>query len=260
LIVTYNELFAWNGKVSRWEGEQQEGWFHLPVFIFLDLAMVNGIGWGVILWSKLTSAYPSGLTKRFFAFFTTSRQVLFNRFLSVSVILGHVIFAIIFSEDGGRLYLWFNILTIAYVVLIFLITVPMSINLFLLIFQIRRQNRITNSEGSNNALPGLIRVFIIVLFSATLSPIAILDIIKSTVVKREDRIFRNLTPDEVNALGDGMYSGYAIGAPILVYSLFASILSIPFLFRKEFLSVLGCGRDSSDRDGAGGTLVTGEGQ
>lgn len=49
LIVTYHEVFAWNGKVSRWEGQQLEGWFTLPVFIFMDLAMVNGIGWLVIL-------------------------------------------------------------------------------------------------------------------------------------------------------------------------------------------------------------------
>ena len=111
LIAKYNEVLNLTGKVSRWEAEQQEGWFSLPVYTCLDLAIINGIGWSVILWSKLTSANPSGLTKRFFEIFSTPRQVLFNRFLSVIVILCHVVFAILFSEDGGRIFLWCNILS-----------------------------------------------------------------------------------------------------------------------------------------------------
>ena len=235
LIAKYNEVFAWNGKVSRWDGEQQEGWFQLPVFIFLDLGIVNGIGWSVILWSKLTSANPNSLAKRFFEFFSTSRQVLFNRFLAALVILSHGVFAALFSEDGGRLYLWCCILMIFHLSLIVLFNIPMAIDLFFLIFHIRRQNRITNSEGSS-ALAGVIRVFIVVSFSAILATVAIYTTITTTVLKRKDRISRNLTPD---AVGDGgMYTGPGITPTIFVYSLFAFILSIPFLFRKEFLPVI----------------------
>ena len=238
LVAKYFEVYAHRRKVSRWDGEWYEGWFQFPVFLTLDLAIVNGAGWTLWLWARLAQSRPKGLTRRFFDFFNPARQVIMNRVLVGLALIGNIVFAILFNDDPGRLYLYCCLLMILFLAILFLFMAPMAIDLFFLIFHIKSQNRITaNSQGSST-LNGVIRVFVTVLVVVILSPTAIFVTITTTVFKRSDRLTQSLTPMQVNAIGDGIFTGSGITITILIYSLFALIMSIPFLFRREFIPTI----------------------
>jgi hypothetical protein len=200
--------------------------------------MINGSGWVINLWSKLSTNNPGGISKKFFDYFHVKRQMILNRFLVLTVILVNLIMYLALSQDLGRLYLWCCLGMIFYLALLASFIVPMTIDLgFLILFIRKRDQRIAGPRGSD-VMTALSRFFLTTLLLSLLALIAIFETYSGIIQKKISRVSQNMTPEQVNAVGDGIFVGQGISPNVISYSLTTLFQSIPFLFHKEFLPIM----------------------